>query len=118
MNPEPAFEVIGDTERIYGLSGLPFVPAVRVPAGRDLVFLSGVLGGATPDDDASDIRSETHRLFRNMARVLAEAGAEFTDIVSVTKFLVDIERDNSAVVEVMRQYFPVFPTQVFHVIPG
>ena len=87
MATAPAFEVIGDTEELYGIKGLPFVPAIRVPAGRDLIFVSGVLGGPVPGDDATDIRSETHRLFRTMEKVLGWSGADARRCHSSLKFI-------------------------------
>jgi enamine deaminase RidA (YjgF/YER057c/UK114 family) len=117
MATAPAFEVIGDTEELYGIKGLPFVPAIRVPAGRDLIFVSGVLGGPVPGDDATDIRSETHRLFRTMEKVLGWSGATLADVISVNKFLVDVDRDNPTVVEVMGEYFEKFPTSTTVEVP-
>ena len=104
MATAPAFEVIGDTEELDGIKGLPFVPAIRVPAGRDLIFVSGVLGGPVPGDDATDIRSETHRLFRTMEKVLGWSGATLADVISVNKFLVD-------------EYFEKFPTSTTVEVP-
>ena len=117
MATAPAFEVIGDTEELYGIKGLPFVPAIRVPAGRDLIFVSGVLGGPVPGDDATDIRSETHRLFRTMEKVLGWSGATLADVISVNKFLVDVDRDNPTIVEVMGEYFETFPTSTTVEVP-
>ena len=117
MATAPAFEVIGDTEELYGIKGLPFVPAIRVPAGRDIIFVSGVLGGPVPGDDATDIRSETHRLFRTMEKVLGWSGATLADVISVNKFLVDVDRDNPTIVEVMGEYFEKFPTSTTVEVP-
>jgi enamine deaminase RidA (YjgF/YER057c/UK114 family) len=104
------FEVLGDAEEMYGIPGLPFVPAVKVPAGHDLIFISGVLGPATAEDPATDIRSEARRAFRHMADVLALAGATFDDVVSVDKFIVDMERHNPVIVEVMHEFFTRMPS--------
>lgn len=105
------FEVLGDNVEMYGIPGMPFVPAIRVPAGHDLIFISGVMGMPTPKDPGpTDIRSETHRAFRRMKEVLDLAGATFDDVVMVTKFLSDVENDNPTVAEVMAEYFPNMPT--------
>ena len=74
---------VGDAETLYGMPGLPFVPAIRVPAGCELIFVSGVLG--LPD-------------------------ATLDDVVSLTKFLVDIGRDNAMVAEITCGYFPRLTT--------
>ncbi|WP_326836956.1 Rid family hydrolase [Amycolatopsis rhabdoformis] len=116
------FTVIGDTEALTGVAGLPFVPAIRIPAGADLIFVSGVLGGPKNPGDPTDLRAELHRLFRNLEQVLNLSGATIADVVNVNKFLVDIDRDNAVVVEVMREYFERMPTsttvEVTRLVPG
>jgi len=107
---EPAFRIHGTTEEIFGVAGLPFSPAIRVPAGGDLVFASGCVGPPTPDDPASDLRSEVRRVYRNLERTLAAAGASLADVVSVTKYLIDIERDNAVVAEETVAHLPHLPT--------
>ncbi|MGY1814920.1 RidA family protein [Blastococcus sp. SYSU D00820] len=112
-------EIHGTAEELYGRAGLPFVPAIRVPAGMDLVFVAGCLGERDAADDS--IEAETRRLFERMAQVLDASGATFADVVQVQKILVDIDRDNAAVVAVMREYFPTLPTsmtcQVSRLVP-
>lgn len=118
----PVFESFGDSEDIYGVPGLPFVPAIRVPANRDLIFVSGVLGPPSADDDEPGMRAEVGRLLRNLERILGLSGASLDDVVSVTKFLVNISRDNSEVVEGMKEFFAHLPTsttvEVSRLVPG
>jgi 2-iminobutanoate/2-iminopropanoate deaminase len=98
------------TPRHEKLPHLPFVPAIRVSAGADLIFVSGVLG--TPDrlpgsDDPSppgDISVEAERVFTRIADVLARSGATLADVVKVTKYMLDLEQ-HPAVVAVMRKHF-------------
>ncbi|MEW2506664.1 RidA family protein [Amycolatopsis sp. CA-161197] len=104
------FTVIDETGEKTGVSGLPLVPAIRIPAGADLIYVSGVLGGPKNPDDPTDLRSEMHRLFANLEHVLALSGATIADVINVGKFLVDVDRDNEIVVEVMREYFKRMPT--------
>lgn len=111
------FTVIGDTEEMTGIAGLPYVPAIRIPAGADLIFVSGILGGPKSPDDPTDLRSEMHRLFGNLEQVLAMSGASISDVVNVNKFLVDIDRDNEIVVEVMHEYFKRMPTSTTVEVP-
>ncbi|MHC5256379.1 RidA family protein [Streptomyces sp. UC4497] len=120
MNQKPrntTFEVLGDTEEMYGIPDMPFVPAIKVPAGHDLVFVSGILGPPTPEDPATDMRSEARRAFRHMADVLASAGATFDDVVSVDKFIVDMERNNPVIVEVLHEFFTHLPTSTTVEVP-
>ena len=112
MNSESAaaFMAHGDSGDLYGSPGLPFVPAIRIPSGGDLVFVSGCLGLPIPGDAEKDVRSEVRRAFRALSRSLAYAGAALDDVVSVTKFLFDLERDNAIVVEETRAHLPHLPT--------
>jgi enamine deaminase RidA (YjgF/YER057c/UK114 family) len=107
--PEVPFTRLGSTKEMLGVE-YPYVPAIRVPAGCDLVFLSGATGLSRDGEGAPDLRSEVRRAFENLAESLALAGAGFDDVVSITKLLVDIERDNETVVEVMHEFFPRLPT--------
>ena len=110
-------EIYGTAEELYGHAGLPFVPAIRVPAGMDLIFVAGCLGGPDGDDDDDGIEAETHRLFKRMSRVLDACGATFDDVVQVQKVLVDMDRDNAKVVGVMREYFANMPTSMTFEVP-
>jgi len=100
------FTSIGDTGDLYGRPELPFVPAIRVPAGCDLIFVSGALGAPKAGDEEMDLRAETRRCFENLAAVLALSDAGLADVVSITKLLVDIERDNETIVAVLNEFFP------------
>lgn len=70
------------------VSHLPFSPAIR--AG-DFVFVSGQ---ASVDDTgayvADDFAGEMDRSMRNVARVLAAAGASMDDVVQVRAYLGDM----------------------------
>ena len=73
----------------------------------DMLYLSGVgprqpgtnaiPGGPIYDEAGApldyDIRAQTHAVVANVERVLHEAGGRLEDIVDVTTFLVDMERD-------------------------
>jgi 2-iminobutanoate/2-iminopropanoate deaminase len=105
-----AFMAQGDATELYGTPGMPFVPAIRIPSGGDLVFVSGCLGLPIPGDTERDVRSEVRRGFRALSRSLAYARATLDDVVSVTKFLVDLDRDNAIVAEETRVHLPRLPT--------
>jgi 2-iminobutanoate/2-iminopropanoate deaminase len=111
-----ALRRISSTEEVYGYK-MPFVPAIRVPAGHDLVFVAGVMGTPDGDDDAPDVDSEVHRLFRRMGRVLEASGATFTDVVLVTKYLVNVEDDNPVIARIMPEYFKELPTSTTVEVP-
>jgi 2-aminomuconate deaminase len=83
-----------------------------------LLFLSG-LGPRDPATNAvpgnvldgqgrvvsHDIRAQCHAVFRNVRAVLEDAGASWEDVVDVTAFLTDLERDFAAYNEVYAEYF-------------
>jgi reactive intermediate/imine deaminase len=77
-----------------------YTDAVR--AG-DLLFVSGVVpvdaDGKLVGGD--DVVEQARQVFRNMAEVLAAAGASFADVVKVTVFLTDV--DDRAAINPVRQ---------------
>jgi len=81
----------------------PYSQAVR--AGQ-LLFLSGQvpLDPATGQIVDGDIAAQTHRVFANLAAVLAAGGRSFADVVRTTVFLADMN-DFATVNEVYGQYF-------------
>ncbi|MFF4596853.1 RidA family protein [Amycolatopsis sp. CA-161197] len=106
----PAFTSYGDASEIFRTPGLPFTPAIRISPGSELVFVAGCPGVPDGDDDSPEVEAEVRRAFRYLARVLELAGAGLEHVVSLTKFLTDVERDNAIVTTVMRELFPVMPT--------
>ena len=105
------------------------VPVGPYPHARrvgDLLFISG-MGPRQPGTDAIpggpirgadgvaldyDVAAQTAACIENIRRVIEDAGARFEDIVDVTCFLVDMDRDFKTFNEVYRQYFAqVAPTR-------
>jgi 2-iminobutanoate/2-iminopropanoate deaminase len=85
-----------------------YSPAVK--AGP-FVFVSGQV----PRDPATgaligtDVESQTRQVIRNIERALKAAGAELSNVVSVTVYLTDIDdwgRFNTAYKEIMPQPYP------------
>ena len=80
------------------LSGLgPRDPATNTVPGNVLDAQGQVV--------SHDIRAQCHAVFRNVRAVLEDAGASWEDIVDVTVFLTDLERDFAAYNEVYAEYF-------------
>jgi reactive intermediate/imine deaminase len=67
-----------------------YADAVRAD---DLLFVSGIVpvDGEGALVGAGDVVEQTRQVFRNMAAVLAAAGAGPADVVKVTVFLTDID---------------------------
>ncbi len=87
--------------------GLPFSPGILV---GDTLYLSGSLGRdpATTKLVPGGIEAETRQTLTNIGEVLREAGMDFTDVVSVTAFIVDF-KDFAPYNEVYREFFPKDP---------
>jgi 2-iminobutanoate/2-iminopropanoate deaminase len=81
----------------------PYSQAIR--AGS-LLFLSGQIpmDPATGQMVDGDIAQQTHRVFRNLAAILQEAGASFDHVVRTTVYLADMN-DFAAMNEVYGTYF-------------
>jgi 2-aminomuconate deaminase len=86
--------------------------------GGNLLFLSGV-GPRQPGSDAIpgnvhdaegrligyDIEAQCRQVFTNVRAVLEASGAAWTDLVDVTVFLTDMERDFAAYNRLYAEYF-------------
>ena len=81
----------------------PYSQAIR--AGS-LLFLSGQIpiDPATGQMVEGDIAQQTHRVFKNLAAILEEAGASFDHVVRTTVYLADMN-DFAAMNEVYGTYF-------------
>lgn len=74
----------------------------------DLIFTAG-LGPVDPVDrslvGAGDVAEQTRQVFRNIQAILAEAGASLADVVKVTAFLQDPDRDWDGYDSVFPEFF-------------
>lgn len=94
----------------------------RYPHARrvgNLLFLSGIgprnpvdnrIPGQRLDTDGSvldyDIAAQTHAVLGNVRTVLEASGARWQQLVDVTVFLTDMQRDFSGYNQVWAEYFP------------
>jgi len=88
-----------------------FSQAVKVPAKGHLIFVSG-LTARNPSGNLvgrGDIRVQTRQILENLRTVLAEAGAMLMDVVKVTVFIRNMERDFHPIHEVRAEFFPKNP---------
>jgi 2-aminomuconate deaminase len=108
------------------VSGIVRTDAAPAPVGAypharrvgNLLFLSGV-GPRQPGSDAIpgnihdaegrligyDIEAQCHQVFANVRAVLEASGAAWTDLIDVTVFLTDMERDFAAYNRLYAEYF-------------
>lgn len=125
--PEPTVTVRETVPAVTTRSGVVVARTAPKPVGAypharrvgDLLYLSG-LGPRDPETnevpggpvwDAAgtrreyDIRAQTEAVVRNMELVLAESGAGIEDVVDVTCYLIDMERDFAGFNEVYAKHF-------------
>lgn len=107
------------SDSIHAAAAAP--PVGAYPHARragNLLFLSGIGpraadGGAIPGvtlDDAGkvadyDIAAQCHAVFKNVRAVLESAGAKWSDLVDITVYLTDIERDFQTFNRIYSEYF-------------
>ncbi|MCK5325058.1 MAG: RidA family protein [Woeseiaceae bacterium] len=95
-------------------ANLPFTPAIKV-LGGNIVFLSGITGAPVPHShphvpaefDHLDFSAEaqTEAVMERLQKTLQAAGGELSDVVQVTRFIVDISANQDAVNTVMNRYW-------------
>ena len=79
----------------------------------ETVFISGQipLEPGTMNIVDEDIRTQTHRVFNNLAAVVREGGGDLDDVVKLTVFLTDLSHF-AVVNEVMAEHFnPPYPAR-------
>ena len=68
-----------------------------------------------------DIKAQTHAVIKNITRILEEAGGTLDDVLDVTSFLVDMDRDfqgyNEVWAETLGQVGPTRTTLAIRALP-
>jgi len=95
-------------------ANMPFTSAIRVRSG-DVVFLSGITAAPVPHShphipaefDHLDFSAEaqTEAIMERLQETLAAAGGEITDVIQVTRFVVDIDANQDGINTVMNRYW-------------
>jgi enamine deaminase RidA (YjgF/YER057c/UK114 family) len=75
----------------------------------DLLFVSGQVGSREDGSPEPDFKKQVELAFENLRQVLAAAGAGLDDIVDVTTFHTDPEKQFDAVLEIKDRVFPEPP---------
>jgi enamine deaminase RidA (YjgF/YER057c/UK114 family) len=77
----------------------------------DLLFVSGQVGSRQDGSPEPDFRKQVELAFENLEKVLAAAGAGLDDIVDVTTFHTDPEKQFETIMEVKNGIFgqPPYP---------
>ena len=76
-----------------------YAPAVRV---GNMLYLSGLVG--TSRNGPNDIQAQSRRIFEAMEQVLAEAGANLSDVVELTTYHVDMGETVGGFMEIKDEF--------------
>ncbi len=103
------------TINVQNSEGLPLSDAVRF---GDLLFVSGMVGmDAAGKVVVGGIAAETRQTFRNIAAVLAAAGASLSDVIKVNVILTRAE-DFADFNAAYREIFPIDPPARVSMVAG
>lgn len=92
---------------------MPFVPAIEVEAGERLYYLAGCtalpLYHKHPHDPVEltpppDMEGQVIAVYKNMKMVLDSIGADFSNIVKLTRYLTDM-REQDVLNKIQKEYF-------------
>jgi len=111
----PSFDYVHlpGTEPAAG-ANMPFASAIKVRSGN-IVFLSGITAAPIPHShphvpaefDGLDFSAEaqTESIMERMKETLEAAGGEITDVIRVTKFVVDVGANQDAINTVLNRFW-------------
>jgi len=101
------------TEAAEG-ANMPYSSAISVTGGR-ILFLSGTSGAPVPHSHPHDPTEFDHldfsaqaaaeRVMERIKLTVEAAGGDITDVIQVTRFVVDVAANQDAINEVMNRYW-------------
>jgi enamine deaminase RidA (YjgF/YER057c/UK114 family) len=94
-----------------------YADAVRVPAGYEQIILSGTPGLKADGSRPEDFADEARQAWQNVADILAAAGADLSDVVSVRQWLTNAD-DIPAYAAVRSQFIKHEPAFMLGVLDG
>ncbi|MCZ0962320.1 RidA family protein [Paracoccus benzoatiresistens] len=94
----------GNRHALYEAHG--YSAAIR---SGDLLFVSGQVGSREDGSPEPDYSTQVRTAFANLEAVLSAGGCTFQDIVDVTSFHTDPERQFEAFMKVKNEVFPEAP---------
>ncbi|MBB5886182.1 RidA family protein [Xanthomonas sp. LMG 8992] len=83
-----------------------YSPAIRC---NGLLFVSGQVGSREDGSPEPEFAAQVRRAFDNLNAVLAAAGCTFDDVIDVTVFLVDPERNFATAWAIVPEYWGEAP---------
>ena len=75
----------------------------------DLLFVSGMVGSRPDGSPEPDFEAQVRLAFANLQATLAAGGAGLDDIIDITSFHTDPERQFDTVLKVKDEMFPTAP---------
>ncbi|AZL60531.1 RidA family protein [Tabrizicola piscis] len=75
----------------------------------DLLFVAGQVGSRNDGSPEPDFAKQVDLAFQNLEAVLTAAGASFDDIIDVTTFHTDPEKQFETIMPVKNRFFPAAP---------
>lgn len=100
--------------------GKDYSAAVRVPAGRDLVYVAGQVAYASDGSvvGVGDVEAQADQAYRNLVTALEAAGSDPSLLVKLTVYVLDREYRNAAKTA-RRKWIPSpLPASTLIVVPG
>ena len=95
-------------------ANMPYASAIEVTGGR-ILFLSGTSGAPVPHSHPHDptefdhldfgVEAQAERVMERIKRTVELAGGDITDVVQVTRFVVDVAANQDGINEVMNRYW-------------
>ena len=95
-------------------ANMPFTSAIRVRSGS-ILFLSGTSGAPVPHSHPHNPREFDHldfgaeaqaeRVMERIKLTVEAAGGQLSDVIQVTRFIVDVEKNQDAINAVMNRYW-------------
>lgn len=108
LHSRGAAEALGTYAHARRVGNLLFLAGLG-PRRRGTKEIPGARVNERGEPVAYDIEAETRACFENVRRVLEEAGSRWENIVDVTVFLTDMQRDFAAFNRVWAELFPPGP---------
>ncbi|WP_313570240.1 RidA family protein [Pantoea piersonii] len=100
--PHPIFPA--NRHALYEAHG--YSAAIR---SGDLLFVSGQVGSRADGSPEPDFAAQVQLAFDNLEATLAAAGCTFADLIDVTTFHTDPEKQFSTIMQVKQSVFPQPP---------
>ena len=79
-----------------------YSPAIR---SNGFLFVSGQVGSREDGSPEPELEAQVHRAFANLNAILSAAGCTFDDVVDVTVFIVDPEKNFERGFAVLQEYW-------------